>query len=464
MTHTAYYRHASRRSHRSTIQQAMITQKIPEYIPVSEKARAFHASTAKINLLVGANQSSKTTTASHDHVMYARKCPPGCQGLALTNTYKNIGENLWPHYKECLADGEYTVVWQNRSLEIPNMVRLTKNGYKIYFGSYDQGRMARQGVKWDYLHPDEECPYDIWIETYRGCIARGARIGYSYTPIEGYEYLEELEAKGKDPNEPNYWTPKEPMTLMENPYISQEEKDLWISMLPPSSRKLRVEGLRTDPEGLVYSYGTCEFDEGKHIIEPFPIPNNWKFYRGIDYGKEHPTTSIIIATDGYTYYIISEYYQAQRLVEYHIVQMYHQYQSLLLKKSSPQPRLFTVSDHDAQLRLEYENPKFKASPYGDIRIFTTPAQKDIVAGIETVQSLIAQDRLYIFNTCTMTQKERRKYKYHGADKKGLLKPGEKADHPIDAWNDCWDPIRYILVQAVGYLQQQIYEIISVRKG
>lgn len=464
MTHAAYYRYASRRSQRSTIQQSMITQEIPVYIPVSEKAEQFHKSRAKFRLLPGGNQSGKTTTASHDHVMFARQCPPGCKGIALTVNYEKVGENLWPHYKECMSPHEWRWIKGNEKEDNPKIIELKKNGYRFYFGSYEQKRTAHQGSIWNYAHFDEEAPFDLWTEIVRGTIAKSAKIGCSYTALEGYEYLEEFEAKGRIAGESQYWTPQEPMSLLENPHVPQEEKDTWIAMLPPHSRDLRIKGIRSDPEGLVYSYEKCKFDEGKHIIEPFPIPNNWKFWRGIDYGKEHPTTSIIIATDGYTYYEVGEYYQNQRLVDYHIVQMHHQHQSLPLKRSSHQPRLFTVSDHDAQLRLEYENPKFATSPYGDIRIFTIPAQKDIVAGIETVQSLIAQDRFYIFNTCKMTIKERRKYKYPGADKKGLLKPGERADHPIDAWNDCWDPIRYILVQAVGYLNQQIHEIISVRKG
>ncbi len=460
MTQTAYYRHAARRSQRSTTQQAMITHEIPEYVPVSDKARSFHASTAKINILPGANQSGKTTTVGVDHVMYARRCEEGCKGLALTDTYENVGENLWPVYRDCMHPSEWRWIKGNEKEENPKIIELNKNKYRFYFGSYEQGHKPRKGTKWDYVHFDEEAPYHIWIETIRGTIARGARVGCSYTAVEGYEYVEELENKGKNPNEKDYWCPQEPMTLLENQHISQEEKNMWISMLPPHSRQLRIYGLRSDPEGLVYSYSSCGFDEGKHIIEPFPIPNNWKFYRGLDFGKEHPTVSIIIATDGYTYYVVSEYYQKQRLVEYHIEQMWQQYQTLPLKKTTLLPRLLTVSDHDAQLRLEYENPK-----YGEKRIFSIPAdKKSVVGGIEVVQSLIMQDRLKIFNTCTMTQKERRKYKHHGADKKGMLKPDEKADEPIKAWDDCWDCIRYILVQAVGYLNQQIYEIISVRKG
>ena len=458
MIASQYYRHAVKRA-RSLPALASQNWTLPHYEPVNEKARQFHASTAKINFLPGGNQSGKTTTVGADHVMYARQCPEGCKGLALTDTYENVGENLWPVYRDFMSPSEWRWIKGNEKEENPKIVELKKNGYRFYFGSYEQGHKPRKGTKWDYVHFDEEAPYHIWIETVRGTIARGARIGCSYTAVEGYEYVIELENKGRDPNEKDYWCPEKPMTLLENPHVSQAEKDLWISMLPPHSRQLRIEGLRADPEGLVYSFETCGFDEGKHIIDPFPIPNNWKFYRGIDYGKEHPTTSIIIASDGYTYYVISEYYQAQRLVEYHVEQMWNQYQTLPLKKASPLPRLFTVSDHDAQLRLEYENPKF-----GEKRIFTTPAQKDVVAGIEVVQSLIAQDRLKIFNTCPMTIKERRKYKYPGVDRHGNLKPDEKADHPIKVWDDCWDDIRYILVEAVGFMSQQIYDIISVRKG
>lgn len=244
------------------------------------------------------------------------------------------------------------------------------------------------------------------------------------------------------------------MSLLENPYISQEEKDTWIAMLPEGARSYRIYGYMGRPEGLVYK----NFNPEKHVIEPFPVPNDWKFYRGLDFGKEHPTVSLIVAYDGYTFYVITEYYQAQRLVEYHVEQMWEQYNNLLLQNKKILPRLWTVSDHDAQIRLEYENHKF-----GEKRIISIPAQKDVIPGIETVENLLEQGRIKVFPWCKNTIREFGKYKRVGKDSKGRLKDGEKADNPIKEFDDCMDCLRYICVEVVGTLSQQIYEIISVRR-
>jgi len=440
----------------------------PAYTPVNVKAAQFHASSAKVNILPGGNQSGKTTTAAHDHVSKGRAMPPGCQGLALTNTYKDIGKQLWKHYREQLHPQEYTVAWQNRALEIPQMMKLNANGYKIFFGSYDQGRSAHQGAIWDYVHFDEEAPYDIWLEVYRGTLAHKARIGYSYTPIEGYDYLEELIDKGHDPTEFAYWTPDKPMSLFENPHISQEEIDMWMAMLGERALRVRIYGEMMGAEGLVYP----DYSDATHLCDPFPIPSDWKMYRVIDFGKVHPTVSLILATDGWRMYVIDEYYQANRLVEYHIEQMWEQWGRIKLKDTTLRPRLITISDHDAQLRLEYANPRF-----GDKRIHSIPAIKHhptkqtssgIIAGIEVVESLLkiqsdGKPRLMIFPQCVETRKEFKKYKRPDRDKRGMLKPGEKAETPVPEHDHCMDCIRYGCVQEFGYLNQQIYQIISVRK-
>ena len=418
----------------------------PSYTPVNEKAEQFHASTAKVNLLPGGNQSGKTTTVAYDHVMYARQKPEGCKGLALTNTYEKIGENLWPHYKEYLYSGEWTWIKGNEKEDNPKIIQLKQNGYRFHFGSYEQKRSAHQGAIWDYVHFDEECPHDIYVEVFRGTLAKKARIGYSYTCIENYDYLEELEEKGHNPAEPNYWTSQDPMSLLENPHVSQDEKDVFISMLPENIRKYRVYGYRGVREGAVYANFVPEI----HVCEPFPIPYDWKFYRCIDYGKVHPTVSLIMATDGYYMYVIDEYYQPSRLIDYHVKQFTAQHQRLLIKHENPnwRPSLIGVSDHDAQLRLEYENKG----------IYTQPAQKRVIAGIEVVEMLLAipegetQPRLKIFSTCPHSARQMRRYVYPGADRQGYLKPGEKAENPEKRDDDCPDCIRYGCVEEFGYIQ------------
>lgn len=423
------------------------TVAFPPYTPVNHKAAQFHASTAKINLLPGGNRSGKTTTVAHDHVLCARQMPANCKGLALTNTYDDIGKNLWPHYTECLHPSEWEWVKGNQREDNPKIIRLKKNGYRFYFGSYEQGRKAHQGVAWHYVHFDEEAPYDIWLEVFRGTLDYKARIGYSYTCIENYDYIEELEEKGHDPAESDYWTPQEPMSLLENPYVPQEEKDIFIGMLPENIRKYRVHGYRGTREGAVYPSFAPEI----HVCDPFPVPYDWTFYRCIDFGKVHPTVSLILATDGYYMYVIDEYYQPGRVIDYHVKQLHAQHQRLVLKRETPiqvLAHLITVSDHDAQLRLEYENKG----------ISSIPAQKRVIAGIEVVESLLEipegerVPRLRIFSTCKHTIRQMKRLVYPGVDRQGHLKPGEKAETPRMVEDDCPDCVRYGCVEEFGYIQ------------
>jgi hypothetical protein len=140
---------------RKTLQTSQISDDsfpLPTYIPVSEKARQFHESKAKIKLLDGGNQSGKTTAISKEFVDNIRSRPPGCQGIALTNTYKKIGENLWPHIRHWLHPHEWKWGGGNRVADNPALIILKKNEYKMYFGSYEQDRESHQGAIWDNLH------------------------------------------------------------------------------------------------------------------------------------------------------------------------------------------------------------------------------------------------------------------------------------------------------------------------
>ena len=63
-------------------------------------------------------------------------------------------------------------------------------------------------------------------------------------------------------------------------------------------------GLFTKPAGLIYD----SFDEGKHVIRPFPIPLYWPRFVGLDYGGVN-TAAVLIARDPETqkHYLYREY-------------------------------------------------------------------------------------------------------------------------------------------------------------
>ena len=468
MNQTSQHKESSKKFY-STPQRARILwrkfpkqenhEAFPDYEPVSRKAADFHHSLAKIRTLPGGNRSGKTTTASKEGVDIIRQAPPNMQGIALTDTYENIGKFLWPKYKEWLLPHEWRWGKGNHTEENPKLIVFPKNNFRLYFGSYEQKRAAQQGASWYYAHFDEEPPYNIFTEVYRGTLDYNGKVFLSYTPIEGYEYIQDFISQGQDPTNSRYWSPQEPMSIYENKHIPREEIEMWEAMLSERGRQVRIYGYAMGIEGVVYG----NFSPDTHVCAPFPIPSDWKFYRAIDFGKVHPTVSLILATDGWNIYVIDEYYQAGRLVEYHIERMWKQWHRLKIKDSKLLPRLHTISDHDAQLRLEYANPKF-----GEKRIHSIPAQKEIIAGIEVVESLLeiqsnGEPRLKVFSTCTETIKEFKRYKYPDKDKHGDPKPGEKADTPEKQHDHCMDDIRYACVQEFGYLNKQLSNLVSIRK-
>ena len=99
----------------------------PLYEPVNDKARQFHASTAKVRMLPGGNRSGKTTTASKEGVDIMRAAPKNMQGTALTDTYDNIGKNLWPCYRKWLMPHEWKWIKGNRTEENPKIIKLIKS-------------------------------------------------------------------------------------------------------------------------------------------------------------------------------------------------------------------------------------------------------------------------------------------------------------------------------------------------
>jgi phage terminase large subunit-like protein len=332
----------------------------------------------------------------------------------------------------------------NYAEQIPKSITFLHNGVKLYFGSYEQGREKHQGAKWDVVHLDEECPHDIYIELYRGTLRRHGRIVYTMTPLKGITYVtDDILKKCRDPENKNYWTPESPMTPYENKHLDPEEIRAFEEELDEKSIQSRIHGNAVALEGLVYS----EFAHTAHVIDPFPIPDEWTLYRGIDFGWEHPTTSLICAYDGYTLYVISEYYKNHRHIQDHALHMKEQIAAIAFQSGHRQtPHLIVLADHDAQERAQYEIEG----------IYSEPAQKKVVEGIAVVRKLVkvhsdGHTRLKVFRQCTHTIEEFGRYHYPGEDTKGRLKPGEKADDPVKEWDHCLDPLRYIAVNILGYI-------------
>lgn len=96
-----------------------------------------------------------------------------------------------------------------------------------------------------------------------------------------------------------------PSTVVDNPHIDPAYKK-HLSMLPETERRQKLMG---DWDTFTGQY-FVEFQRDLHVVPPFPIPDSWQKYRGIDFGTANPFCCLwgaVDPADG-TMYIYREAY------------------------------------------------------------------------------------------------------------------------------------------------------------
>jgi len=202
----------------------------------------------------------------------------------------------------------------------------------------------------------------------------------------------------------------------------------------------RLTGVRRDrlrfgrwvsAEGMVYE----GWDRAVHLIDRFPIPEDWRRIRVIDFGYTNPFVCQwwAIDPDG-RMYLYREIYRTKRLVSDHA--------KVILRLSEGEAIEADIADHDAEDRAT-----LKA-----IGIWTKAATKAIRPGIEAVQDRLrvlpdGKPRLYVLRDSLVerddelfdskrpcsTQEEFEAYVYpKGQDGRAVKEdPVKQNDHGMD---------------------------------
>jgi PBSX family phage terminase large subunit len=182
--------------------------------------------------------------------------------------------------------------------------------------------------------------------------------------------------------------------------LEEEYPDDWIQKY--------IYGNWTSLVGRVYS----EFRHEEHIVKPFEIPKHWKRLCCMDHGTENPSAMLWLAISesevdehGKTrpgrLFVYDEYYERRKLPEE------------LAEANKRHGDITTVADYSMKVKIPKANGTF-GSVWGDLEalgVKLIEATKDKKANILLVNSLFKQNRLYIFDTCTHTIKEHKKYMY-----------------------------------------------------
>jgi phage terminase large subunit len=216
------------------------------------------------------------------------------------------------------------------------------------------------------------------------------------------------------------------VTSFHNPTLPADTVER-LKALPEDVLRRRVYGSWDVFEGQVFS----EFDEAIHVCDPFPIPTDWRRFRGLDIGLEAPTACVWLAVSPTgKIYVTQEHYQSGWTVAQHAER--------ILLASAGQTIQNTFVDPSACNR-DAVSGRSVADEYNRLGLYLSPGVRDPRTRAARIRELLHSDgdrepQLMIFRTCHDTienirQYRRRTVKDGADDRERFLK---RDDHAVDA--------------------------------
>lgn len=405
-------------------------------------------------MIAGPSETGKTWAACHIQNYRAWKYP-GMQGAIVRKTYASMHGSVLQTFRRILAE------CAKAGLPMPHAFGGEKpdwfdypNGSRIFVGGMDNpDRVLSSERDSIYFNQAEEGSLDDWETLSTRTTGRGSTSEMGYSQLFG----------DCNPGPSTHWIlSRDSLRLLhsrheDNPTLYSDTGELTdqgkrtMAVLDTLTgtryQRLRL-GKWVGAEGLIYQ----EYDRDKHLIDPFPIPEDWPRFRTIDFGYTNPFVALWAAQDpDGRLYIYREYYMTQRLVEDWALD--------IVRASEGERYRFTVADHDAEGRGTLERRG----------ISTLPARKDVSEGIQAVQARLRKQgdgkpRLFIFRDCrlnspdpllvdkhkpTSTAEEFDGYVWarvqHSDSSKEV--PRKEDDHGMDA-------LRYLCYELAGGSQRQ----------
>lgn len=258
----------------------------------------------KIRLYIGGNRSGKTVGGIIEDIWWVTK----------THPFIDINA-IWPEPirgRICSVD----FVNGHEKIIIPEILRWCPRSYfrggswlsaydreehTIHFAnggfielmSNDQALDKFAGTSRHFTHFDEEPPEDIYVECMARLVDTGGCAWFTMTPVEGMTWIFDriyepgiTEGASEDPDT------KVRLTIMvvevdmfDNPFVSDEEKHIYISLLDRNDIEARVHGKFVRRGGLIYA----EFDEKIHVVEPCIPSRDYLWVNSLDHGFRNPT-------------------------------------------------------------------------------------------------------------------------------------------------------------------------------
>ena len=454
------------------------------YVPLPALAEA-HKSDAFARLVLGGNRSGKTTWGAMEVRWWATethpwlKTPSQAKILCVENTWSLIGDPLWTKLSGRgglkLAAGADTdpilpareineVVWEKSGQEIPRRVKL-KSGSVIDFQSADAGREKFEGREYDLVWIDEELADEaVFQEIVRGLVDRSGRLIWTATPLARGIPLFKLYHMAQDPQAP-FKVFLASISLLDNPHVSEEAKQIFIATIPEEYVQTRVHGRLLALSGLVYG----ELSRDVHMLPASfgkELRPEWPRIIGIDPGYADPCAVLWFAVVPETVFgratlvAYREYYRREKLISEvaaDIAGLSHNEPvvTITIDPDSLKKTMATRQSVFVQLTEALRNSKMINSRTKGPITLTLPG-RDLTGGIYAVKELLKCDgfgRPGFRYVQGLTNFEREAGLYMWRQESALHgvppEPLDKNNHAMDVWRHVVEVTRRMLEVEVG---------------
>lgn len=217
----------------------------------------------------------------------------------------------------------------------------------------------------------------------------------------------------------------------DNPFIPRSEIKEAEEQVSQRYFRQEYEASFEDFTGLIWP----EFEEDKHVVEPFALPDYFQKIGSIDFATTGTTASLFasIDDDG-NLFITGEYYQQNKRA------------SEVSDSIRGRAEVF-YGDPAGRRKSENRNGVMFSlfDEYRDNGIYIIPAQNDVNAGINRVAEYFKAGKVKIFSTCKNLIDELKKY--HWSEEKetsgGVLEP-----KPFKSYDHACDCLRYLVMSRV----------------
>lgn len=417
----------------------------------------------KIRLYIGGNRSGKTVggiiediwwvTKTHPFIDINTIWPEPIRGRICSVDFKNgvekiiIPEILRWCPRSYLRGGSWLTAYDKET----NTLNFEGGGF-IEFMSYDQDLDKFAGTSRHFVHFDEEPPEDIYIECMARLIDTGGCMWFTMTPVEGMTWIfDRIYEPGLTDGTVEDETVKGRISILvtevdmfDNPFVSDEEKHVYISLLDKNDIEARVHGKFVRRGGLIYA----EFDDKIHVIEPTTPSRDYLWVSSLDHGFRNPTAWLWHAVN-FEGRIITfhEHYASGLVIAEHAKIV------LEIEKALGGPPEYRVGDPS----IQNKNPVSGTSVWEEYAKFGLPivlGNNDVQAGIVRFARYLKPQRdehgndvpfWLITENCPQTIWEMKRYRWASWAHKRTEQDHNMKEEPVKKDDHAMDSLRYFIM-------------------